>query len=78
MNDLINEIAGKKFVIVEIPFFPIKRITERYVKIINKYGLLYQGIKSVNYGGFWRNTCVIQTFLCPEEKYISFAQEFLD
>lgn len=76
MNEqLIYEIAGKKYVMVDVPF--VEGSGGKAEKIIKKHGLLYQGIKKIDRGGWWSSTVVIASCLCPEENFLSFSNDDL-
>lgn len=72
-NQIVVEVMGKRYVSVDVPFVEGKN--EACKKLAKRHGLLYRAVKEINRGGFFGRTVVVQSFLCPEENYLSFAND---
>lgn len=42
-------------------------------EMVEKYGLIYQGIKSIDRGGLLSNTVIVVSMFLPEENFIAFS-----
>lgn len=74
-QQLIHEIAGKKYVLVDVPF--LAGDYDKSEAFVKKHGLLYQGISEVSRGGLFTKTVIIQSYFCPEENFIAFSKDDL-
>ena len=72
-QQLIYEIMGKRYILVDVPY--VEGMYKEVKRLIKTHGLLYQGIKSISRGGMFTKSVVVQTYLCPEENYLSFSQD---
>lgn len=72
-EQLIYEISGKRYVLIELP---ILASNENQMKAIaEKFEMVYQGIKEINRGGFFGNSVVVERFFLPEENFNEFEKE---
>jgi len=73
MEQLIYELNGKKYLLVEIP------VTESNNKKMDakckRYNGIFQGIKEVNKGGWFSSGYVIMKMLIPESQIEAFNAE---
>lgn len=72
-EQLIYEIAGEKYILIELPF--TEGQGKRADELVKKYGLVYQGIKEINRGGFWDKAIIIQRFFLPEKNFDKWQKE---
>lgn len=77
MENLIHEIDGKKYVLIDIRMVEGNQMwcIEPYHGIIEKYEMHYQGIKKIHRGGLLSSSYIIYNYLIPEDKYFEFAKE---
>lgn len=66
-EQLIYEIAGEKYILIDIPI--IEGHSKKADELIKKYGLVYQGVKEINRGGFWSKAFTVQRFFLPEKNF---------
>ena len=73
MEQLIYELNGKKYLLVEIP------VTEKNSKEIDakykRYNGIYQGVKEFNKGGWFSDAYCIIKVLIPESQIEAFNAE---
>lgn len=72
MEQLIYEIAGRKYLLVEVPIAEGKG--SKMDKMMVKYECIHQGIKEIK-RSFWSNGYVISKWLVPESNLMAFNKE---
>ena len=70
---LVHEIAGKKYLLVEIP--TIEGQGKRVEEFIERNGLIFQGVKSIDRGGLFGRAVVVGTYFLPEQNFISYSRD---
>ena len=66
-NDLIYEIDGKEYLLVELPVVNTTDSVD-YFKAIEKIGCIPQGIKEIHRGGWFSTPYAIAKYLVPVKK----------
>lgn len=74
MNDLIHEINGLKYLLVEF-FVADKNILKDLLQKCEKYDCIFQGVKQVKQG--WFSSYMILNILVPESNLIAFNKDNL-
>lgn len=72
MEQLIYEIAGRRYLLVEVPITEGKG--SKMDKMMVKYECIHQGIKEIK-RSFWANGYVISKWLVPEGNLLAFNKE---
>lgn len=70
---VVHEIAGKKYVLVEIPIIEGKY--EAAKAFIKRNGLIHHGVKTIDRGGFFGKAVVVETFFLPEENFEKYSKD---
>lgn len=70
-DQLIYEINGKKYILIEIPKI-IGHVREMN-DLVKKYGMVFQGIKSIDRGSWFSPAIVIEKYFLPEENFIAYS-----
>ena len=71
-EQLIYEIAGKRYILIEVPFSD--KLLKKRDEMIKKFGLISQGIKEINRGGFFDNPFIIERLFLPEKNFMMWAE----
>ena len=73
MNNLINEIDGKRYVLATIP---VVENDKNYNKMKKNFGVLFQAVKKVDRGGFFDNAFLVVNILIPEQRFVAWSKEY--
>lgn len=72
-EQLIYEIAGKRYILIEVPF--VEGHVEKMKKFCDKYDMVFQGIKTIDRGGWFSKGVVVNKLLLPEERFEAYSKD---
>ena len=75
MSDIIHELNGKKYLLVELPLTTDKDHNKKMQSCMKKFNCIAQGVKEISTGGWFSKPYVIIKILVPEENVIQFNNE---
>lgn len=73
MENLIHEINGIKYLLVEVPI--ISKTARKIERRCKRYGCITQGVKEVKRGGLFYDTIIVAKILVPEKNVIDFDND---